>query len=88
MMRAILEGAVNWMRAGLPMKCMKIVIYRRDPSKYRRTYNKDDVVELFEKFKSKIEKSQEKKRKENEVPHFPYSNTSFSLFNDHHFVLI
>ena len=61
MMRALLEGAVNWVRAGLPMKRMQIVIYQKNPSKTRHTYKKNEVVELFEKFRSKIEKSQRQK---------------------------
>ena len=66
MMTALLEGAVNWVRAGLPMKRMKIVIYTRNPSKDRSSYN-GDVAKLFEAFKSRIEKSQNKKRREKEV---------------------
>ena len=61
MMRALLEGAVNWVRAGLPMKRMQIVIYQKNPSKTRHTNKKNEVVELFEKFRSKIEKSQRQK---------------------------
>ena len=61
MMRALLEGAVNWVRAGLPMKRMQIVIYQKNPSKTRHTYKKNEVVQLFEKFRSKIEKSQRQK---------------------------
>ena len=60
-MRALLEGAVNWVRAGLPMKRMQIVIYQKNPSKTRHTYKKNEVVELFEKFRSKMEKSQRQK---------------------------
>ena len=61
MMRAMLEGAVNWVRAGLPMKRMQIVIYQKTPSKTRHTYSKNEIVQLFEKFKLKIEKTQRQK---------------------------
>ena len=43
------------------MKRMQIVIYQKNPSKTRHTNKKNEVVELFEKFRSKIEKSQRQK---------------------------
>ena len=61
MMGAMLEGAVNWVRAGLPMKRMQIVVYQRNPNKSRHTHKSNEVVQLFEKFKSRIEKAQRQK---------------------------
>ncbi len=55
MMKAMLEAAVNWVRAGLPMKHLKIVIYQKSPSKNRSSYEAESVVRIFEDFKVKIE---------------------------------
>ncbi len=60
-MRAMLEAATNWIRAGLPMKRLKIVIYTRNLD-HMPDENKD-VVQMFEKFKTKIEATQKQMKK-------------------------
>ncbi len=53
MMRAMLEAAVNWIRAGLPLKCFKIVVYGNP----NRIIGEDkEVVAIFQQLKQKFEK--------------------------------
>ncbi len=67
-MKAMLEAAVNWIRAGLPMKSLKIVIYRKNPSKSRNLYASEDVVAIFEDFKKRIEDTQKKREEVRAYP--------------------
>ena len=52
MLRSMLEAAINWIRAGLPLKCLKIVLYTRRSNKL------DDeelgIVALFNDIKDKV----------------------------------
>ncbi len=61
MLRAMLEAATNWIRAGLPLKRLKIVIYTRDLD--NPIYGNKEVVELFQKFKNKTEAAQKQMKK-------------------------
>ena len=54
-MRAMLEAAVNWMRAGLPLKTLKIVLYCRNPQ--RLSDEEQSVVKLFEKMRETVEEA-------------------------------
>lgn len=52
MFKAMLEAAVNWMRAGLPLQLLKIVIYTRGI-----TVDADnELLEIFHDFKRRVEK--------------------------------
>ena len=57
MLQAMLDAAINWVRAGLPMKCLKIVLYNRNPSHLSSEEKK--LVDLFTKNKAQVEKQQE-----------------------------
>lgn len=48
----MLEAAVNWMRAGLPLQLLKIVIYTRGSA----IEADNELVEIFDGFKRKVEK--------------------------------
>jgi len=52
MLAAMLRAAVNWMRAGLPLQLLKIVIYTRGDS----IQDSDKLIEIFDAFKQKVEK--------------------------------
>jgi hypothetical protein len=52
MFKAMLEAAVNWMRAGLPLQLLKIVIYTRGSA----IEADNELVEIFDGFKRKVEK--------------------------------
>lgn len=54
MLRAMLDAAINWIRAGLPMTCLKIVLYRRDPSWLSK--DEQGLVKLFTDMRDKIAK--------------------------------
>ena len=52
MLRAMLDAAINWIRAGLPLKCLKIVLYTRRANKLSEEEAK--VVALFNSIKEKV----------------------------------
>ncbi|CAH1799149.1 unnamed protein product [Owenia fusiformis] len=53
MMKAMVDAAVNWIKSGLALKCLKIVLYTRRPDKL--TSEEVSVVELFAKLKKNYE---------------------------------
>ena len=53
MMRAMLEAAVNWMKAGLPLKKLRIVLYSTNPNKIQ--HEDQDVIQIFERVKRTLE---------------------------------
>ena len=57
MMRSMMEAAVNWIRAGLPLKCLKIVIYSVNP--FHLNEEQMSIYEVFKEFKQKIEDAQQ-----------------------------
>ena len=56
MLEAMLDAAINWIRAGLPMKCLKIVIYTRSARKLSQ--EEQTLVAAFEKMQRKVEQFQ------------------------------
>jgi hypothetical protein len=53
MLKAMVQAAVNWMRAGLPLKLMKIVAYCRDDCRVR---DADKLVAVFDHWTNKVKK--------------------------------
>ena len=58
MLYAILDAAVNWMRAGLPLETLRIVIYSEEPKKISQKHKR--LLALFRDFKKAVEKTPEK----------------------------
>ena len=61
MLRLLINAAIHWMKAGLPLRSLKIVIFSRNIDKI----NKGDqpLFDLFQKLKENHEK-EEKQAKE------------------------
>lgn len=51
MLRLIVETAIHWMRIGLPLKVLKIVIFSRNNSNLEN----DPMLKYFKELKSKWE---------------------------------
>ena len=58
MLNAMLDAAVNWMRAGLPLKLLRIVIYTFNTEKLSREH--EQLLKLFQEYKKNVEKALEK----------------------------
>ncbi|XP_064602108.1 uncharacterized protein LOC135468030 isoform X2 [Liolophura sinensis] len=54
MMRSMVDAACSWMKAGLPLRCLKIVLFSENTDRIPEGIK--DLVSLFEKLKSKWEK--------------------------------
>ena len=56
MLRLIMDSAIHWIKAGLCLKTLKIVLYSRNPQKHDRSFN--PLFECFQKFKDKYDEKQ------------------------------
>lgn len=50
-LRSIVTASCNWIRAGLPLKCLKIVVYTNNPASLSPAQN--DLLEIFSKLQKK-----------------------------------
>ncbi|KAK3763175.1 hypothetical protein RRG08_035857 [Elysia crispata] len=60
-LRAMVDGACHWIKAGLPLKCLKLVLYSSNPSKL------DEQHELSMKFFKRLKSAWTQQEKENAV---------------------
>ena len=44
---------MNWMKAGLPLRTLKIVIFKRHPEKHNKEF--EPLFQLFEEYKTEVE---------------------------------
>ena len=58
-LRAMVDGACHWIKAGLPLKCLKLVLYSSNPSKL------DEQHELSMKFFKRLKSAWTQQEKEN-----------------------
>ncbi len=54
MLRAMVTSAVTWMQIGLPLQCLKIVLYVKKGKKIG--IKAKSAIEVFQTLKTKIEK--------------------------------
>ncbi|PVD32349.1 hypothetical protein C0Q70_07782 [Pomacea canaliculata] len=62
-LRSIVTASCNWIRAGLPLKCLKIVVYTNNPASLSPAQN--DLLEIFSKLQKKwkdIEQTKKEKK--------------------------
>ena len=52
MLRLLVESAVKWMKTGLPLRSLKIVVYSPNPNK--AAFSKNPVFQRFEKLKEEL----------------------------------
>ena len=57
MIRLIVEAAIHWMQIGLPLKCLKVVVYTRHPSQPDKSVL--ELVKYFNALKKKWNKTWE-----------------------------
>ena len=51
MLSAMMQAAVNWMRAGLPLRLLKIVIYARGEASSKLN---EKLIKIFDGFRSQV----------------------------------
>lgn len=56
MLRLIMDSAIHWIKAGLSLKTLKIVLYSRNPKEHDRSLA--SLFECFQKFKDKYEEKE------------------------------
>lgn len=80
MLRLIVETAIHWMRIGLPLKILKIVIFSRDNSKI----DSNPLLHYFKELNLKWSKILENDDDQPEVSCFAYKGIlTQSSLNDH-----
>ena len=52
-LRQILKAAVNWIKTGLPLRTLKIVLFSRNPQKEDKSFV--PLFQLFEEYKAEVE---------------------------------
>lgn len=55
MMKAMVRTCAAWMRAGMPLKLMKIVIYVNNLKNESNNSENERLMELFSELKTKLE---------------------------------
>ena len=71
MLHVMTTTAIYWIRAGLPLKCIKLVLYSANPEK-DRTYLHSRSISAFRSLKSEWES----KTNDEEVRIFPFIPSS------------
>ena len=56
MLRLIVDSAIHWIKAGLGLKTLKIVLYSRNPQKYDKSM--EPLFECFQKMKAKYDEKE------------------------------
>ena len=56
MLRLIMDSAIHWIKAGLCLKTLKIVLYSRNPQKHDRSF--EPLFDCFQKFKDLYDEKQ------------------------------
>ena len=54
-LKSIVRAACHWIKAGLPLRCLKIVVYTRDPEHV--SCANAELLNSFSQLKAKWEKS-------------------------------
>ena len=53
MLRLMLDSAIHWIKAGLLLKNLKIVLYSRNPHQYDKSF--EGLFNCFQEFKDKYD---------------------------------
>ena len=56
MLRLIMDSAIHWIKAGLDLKTLKIVLYSRNPQKCDKSF--EPLFECFQKMKTKYDEKE------------------------------